>query len=311
MAKLSRDLGWSRSALYRLQKSVNSFREEWEGYGTDRADLEPAQPPDRSGTNGELLAGRGSVESQGLTEHDRTLLEHFRSDLGHYMRAHSLATTDRQTGQSSSSQFPEEIPPTPKSPDQESLGLKATKGPKRPKWVPAKVPVETFQAAVLRCLAAITLRDVDPKRCATAAKSVVGLWKVLEMPDIEEFADDLCLVAKAAHECPHQLFARDIRGEGWADGSNRAKSVDTICRRGKFYDRLNAARDWLDNTPGSATSAAVIESRVDQYRAKIIRDRPDFSRLPDGVREERQGSWERLSENKISQYREWLEEPAQ
>tara|TARA_R110000824_G_scaffold69353_2_gene178814 strand:+ start:187 stop:675 length:489 start_codon:yes stop_codon:yes gene_type:complete len=161
----------------------------------------------------------------------------------------------------------------------------------------------------MRCIEAITLRKTNPKRCATAAKSVVSLWTALERPDIAEFANDLCAVAKAAHESQHQLFARDIRSEGWADGSDRSRSVDTICRRSKFFDRLNAARDWMGGTSVPA-DAGVVDSRVERYKEGLLRERPDFSLLPDAAREDRLGAWKRATEDKVVKYRRWLEEGA-
>ena len=273
--RLAADLGWGRTKAGQILKRC---RDNLSGWGAKRA---PDLPSHRERSSRATDNGRAIEEEQGLSAIPTVgISQQERSNSAN----DPLLTTATIT--SSNSVISEEI---------------AEKSGKRPKWIPTGMPVEPFQAAVLRCIETITLRKANPQRCATAAKSVVGLWRAVERPDIEEFAADLCLVAKAAHESPHQLFARDIRGDGWVDGSDRSRSVDTICRRSKFYDRLNAAKDWAGES-----DASTVESRVERYRAGLISERPDFSRLPEMARADRQGEWELATEKKVTKYREWL-----
>ena len=83
MTALSKDLGWSRSALYRLRREVDAFRAVWEGE-----------------THPETTLGRGVVDIQPLIEQNRTDLTQNRTDLTRLTRARSLLDTDKQTEQS-------------------------------------------------------------------------------------------------------------------------------------------------------------------------------------------------------------------
>jgi len=275
--RLASDLGWGRTKAAQTLKRARLSLADW------RAKRTASPPSQQERPNRATVNGQEIEEEQGLSS--------------------SLADGSGQQERSNSANDPllRTITITNTS---ENGGNSP-----RPKWIPTGVPTEPFQAEVLRCIEAITLRKTNPKRCATAAKSVVGLWNALERPGIAEFANDLCTVAKAAHESPHQLFSRDIRSEGWSEGSDRSRSVDTICRRSKFFDRLNAAKDWMDGA-AAPTDAGVVESRVEMYREGLFRERPDFSLLPDAAREDRLGAWKRATEDKVVKYRRWLEEGA-
>ena len=56
--------------------------------------------------------------------------------------------------------------------------------------------------------------------------------------------------------------------------------------------------------------AGVVDSRVERYKEGLLRERPDFSLLPDAAREDRLGAWKRATEDKVVKYRRWLEEGA-
>ena len=85
ISSLAKDLGWSRSALYRLRSEVDAFRAEWQGV--------------HPGTLVETTAGRGVVDIQPLIEQNRTDLGQNRTDLGRLTRARSLLATDIHTEQ--------------------------------------------------------------------------------------------------------------------------------------------------------------------------------------------------------------------
>ena len=56
--------------------------------------------------------------------------------------------------------------------------------------------------------------------------------------------DELVLVAEAMHRCPAPLFARDVRAEGWPEGSDRRKQLGTLLCQRRWDDRLSAAQEW-------------------------------------------------------------------
>lgn len=109
-------------------------------------------------------------------------------------------------------------------------------------------------AMVIDSIEAITGQPPNPQRCATDAKSLLSLWRALERPPPEEFAQDLKLVAKAARECPDPLFARDVRAEGWDGGVDRHRSVATLAVHKRWGERLEAAMRWRaqENHQGEA-----------------------------------------------------------
>ena len=89
-------------------------------------------------------------------------------------------------------------------------------------------------------------RDLVPERAKGAASAVLKLWKALGWPAPAEFVADACLVARAAHRCPHPLFARDIRAEGWDRGTDRRRVPSTILVQSRWDDRLAEALRWRD-----------------------------------------------------------------
>jgi hypothetical protein len=118
---------------------------------------------------------------------------------------------------------------------------------------------------------------VNPNRCGTAAKSVIGLWKALGSPPIDEFAADFVMVAEAAHRCPVGLFAKDIRAEGWAGGTDRQYDVSTIAVQARWDVRVLVARQWKASTAGSgngqratAQATAAWDAMTANHRWKTI-----------------------------------------
>lgn len=145
-----------------------------------------------------------------------------------------------------------EAPESPPPPDGGAAAPAAgtdTRAPTVAPWVPSARdcrghPRAAVEAMVLRSLEAIRQRPVTPDRCATDARHVLGLWRALGTPDPVDFAAEVVLVAEWAQRAPDRLAARDLRAEGWAEGTDRSRSADTLCRREKWGDRLDAAQRW-------------------------------------------------------------------
>ena len=81
---------------------------------------------------------------------------------------------------------------------------------------------------------------------------MLTLWRGLGKPDLEEFQRQVCLVAEWAQQAPDEEAAREIRAEGWADGTDRSRKVGNICRQrppgqsggATWDDRLLLAEVW-------------------------------------------------------------------
>jgi len=130
-------------------------------------------------------------------------------------------------------------------------GLKLDAQSACPDWAVAAARSNTTHtagdvlAAVVACIEQITQRLIAPARAKTSATPIIRLWKALGRPDLTVFTEDVRMVATAARDCPAQLFARDIRAEGWPDGVDRSKSVATLCVQSKWDERLATAKDWV------------------------------------------------------------------
>lgn len=150
--------------------------------------------------------------------------------------------------------------PTPHN-DPPSEGVPATSGrsdPPLPKWArTTRVPPGVSKSDVVDLV--VSARDAavgkpgNPERAGTAARDVLGLWRAVGCPLIPAFRDELLLVIEAAKDCPDPLFARDIRAEGWPDGTDRHRDLSTLCRRDRWDVRLDAATRW--HAAGRPTSA--------------------------------------------------------
>ncbi len=119
-----------------------------------------------------------------------------------------------------------------------------------PKWARGHkgTPAISVQSAVVRALTAIRGRPVDPGRCETDAKAVVGLWKANQHPPIDAFASEVELVAEWALLAPDaENDIRGLRPNGERWGPDRSRAVATICRHERWGDRIEAARRWKEN----------------------------------------------------------------
>jgi len=106
-------------------------------------------------------------------------------------------------------------------------------------------------------------KPLNVARSATKTKPMLSLLKALDWPDLVEWLKDVELLALAARECPHPLFARHIRGEGWDDGVDRSRSTATLMVHTRWDDRLRAAREWdAAGRPRTRTHRAAARRRA-------------------------------------------------
>jgi len=124
---------------------------------------------------------------------------------------------------------------------------------KAAKKAPGVEAAQLFRA-IAKCIELIA-GDVDPARCATAAKPVVALWVALEHAPLQAFVNDIGAVAEWARESDDPLASRDIRGEGWADSVDRSRHVSTLCVQKKWADRLASARNKGPRDTGTLPSS--------------------------------------------------------
>lgn len=106
----------------------------------------------------------------------------------------------------------------------------------------------TRRAVADLCLDIVeAIRGKRPRRASrTGCAPVLALWRGLGKPDPLEWLPEVLLVVKAAKECPHQLFARDIRGEGEDAMHDRSSAVGTLMVQRRWEDRLHEAQRWQD-----------------------------------------------------------------
>jgi hypothetical protein len=147
-------------------------------------------------------------------------------------------------------------PPSPSPEDERGSAPSADPKPDpAPAWAtkakrPKGVTPLALADAVSLCVAAI--RGTAGIAAASNAEPVVSLWGRLGQPPLADFIRDVDVVALAARECPEPMFARDIRAEGWADGTDRSRVVASVCRFGPpprsqgatWDERVEAARRW-------------------------------------------------------------------
>lgn len=158
-------------------------------------------------------------------------------------------------------------PPSPSpSPSQEQQRPLSAPAPGVPAWARVKGsdPYDVL-AAVTRALSAVRGRLVDPDRCATDAKHVIGLQRATGQP-WSELADDLVAVAEWARDSDEA--ANDIRGvrpDGSVWGQDRSRSVATLCVQARWADRVEAARAWAAPPP-----TAQPEPDEDPYEPSMV-----------------------------------------
>lgn len=206
---------------------------------------------------GLTAAGPVPVTLRGLAMRWKTSRGRARAILG-TLAAAGLVQTEptrsgaKRTGLLVSTSMPKSKPKSKPAPKQEPL-LPARSLPGWARTAAGRgVQAGDLCDTVIGILGQITGREPNPSRAATAAGEVLKVWRKLERPPLNEFHEDFTLVARAARKCPDPLFARDIRGEGWAGARDRSQDVSTLCVLKKWDDRLRAAREWVKPAPDPA-----------------------------------------------------------
>lgn len=157
------------------------------------------------------------------------------------------------------------------------------KAPPLPSWVPkdtrpyARADVAGMVLAIVaehRRPADLAADEPTPEiagdvRCKGDAKTVLALWSYLERPPLGEFAADVIAVIRAAQPggCPHRKFARDIRAEGWPEGTDRHRDLDSVLRHARWADRLEMAREWSANPTAYAAALPAVRPARGEYRS--------------------------------------------
>ena len=83
---------------------------------------------------------------------------------------------------------------------------------------------------------------MDPA-AKTDATQVLALWTGLGRPPLTQFEEDAEKVANAFHHSKASIFARNVRAEGWKEGTDRSRSVATFCVLKSWEERLRVASD--------------------------------------------------------------------
>ena len=153
------------------------------------------------------------------------------------------------------------------------------KAPPLPSWVPkdtkpyARVDVAEMVLAIVaehRRPADLAPSEPSPPivgdvRCKGDAKTILALWSYLERPPLGEFAADVIAVIRAAKPggCPHRKFARDIRAEGWPEGTDRHRDLESVLRHARWADRLEMAREWTEHPETFAAAPTKTRESLD------------------------------------------------
>jgi len=97
----------------------------------------------------------------------------------------------------------------------------------------------------LRILSALKGREVTT--AGKIAQAAIANFFKKTGASVEEVE----LVARAFHKCPHPYFAHDVRAEDWEGGTDRRKSLTTLLVQSRWEDRLEAATEW-QTTPAKS-----------------------------------------------------------
>ena len=124
---------------------------------------------------------------------------------------------------------------TPVGHSRDSGGTTPIVDPARPTPSPSPSPNNT---ALLRILSALKGKPIES--ASRMAPKQLKNFRAKTGATV----DELVLVAEAMHRCPAPLFARDVRAEGWPEGSDRRKQLGTLLCQRRWDDRLSAAQEW-------------------------------------------------------------------
>lgn len=154
--------------------------------------------------------------------------------------------------------------PQPTEESAEAGASARTAGLPIPKWVSDEVKTAKgftgaeILAGVVAVLDVLRKDPCDPKRCKSEASHVLKLWKAEERPPWSTLLAEARLVARGAREGRHGIFARDIRAEGWENGTDRRYDVDTLCVQGKWRKRVDHAREEFGGTAGEVDASPAL-----------------------------------------------------
>jgi len=156
------------------------------------------------------------------------------------------------------------------------------KAPPLPSWVPkdTKPYARADVAAMVLAIVAEHRRPADlapsepsppippiagDVRCKGDAKTILALWSYLERPPLGEFAADVIAVIRAAKPggCPHRKFARDIRAEGWPEGTDRHRDLSSVLVHQRWETRLEMAREWVEHPETFAAAPTKTRESLD------------------------------------------------
>lgn len=138
-------------------------------------------------------------------------------------------------------------PPAPKPPPKRE--------PPKPGWIGgmtrgrptlARWTHDELLVVVRRLAAAILQVEPDEVQTRAAAAHLLRLLDLVAGADpgleLEAWALDVELVARAARESRHRLFANDVRRLGW--GTDASRDPRTITAADKWTERTKVARSW-------------------------------------------------------------------
>jgi hypothetical protein len=227
--------GWGKTKAARVRQSAVDGFEQWTGTKAP-ATVQPVE----SGTGGTFPDRNG------------TPAQH---DAGHNVSASSTSQQNEQyqTGQAGGTKRDDRgrvLLSTPTPPSEEQTPTPS--GGVFPAWAAKLKPPEgvtrrEVAAIVVEAIEVAHQETKDPLRCGTNSEPILSLLRKLGWPPLVEWIRDWGDVCEAARECPEPLFAHDIRGVGWTNGSgvDRSKAVATLAVHQRWDDRLTAARDWI------------------------------------------------------------------
>lgn len=125
--------------------------------------------------------------------------------------------------------------------------------PKLPGWLVSAKVGQTDKAelheAILDILEAVK-GERPTKRYSTAGKACLDFYRQVREDyddDPIAWAMDVCMVVKWAQQSTDKQASKDIRAEGWADGTDRSRDIGTLLRRERWADRRSMAIRWHDS----------------------------------------------------------------
>jgi hypothetical protein len=150
-------------------------------------------------------------------------------------------------------------------------GLRAKNRKDNPPKPPKSVTSRQLYDVV--CAALEPIRSTSSKPKSDAANAVMALWSAMSADEgewlpVDEARRRMVLLARAAKQCPHPVFARELRAEDWDRGTDRSSMPASVFRinpppesgGASWSVRLDIAEQWAasahpDLCPDSTVSA--------------------------------------------------------